>query len=145
MRSSDAPADLAQEEAQSLGQVHGRPHLVVEIAGEREEVDGLLDDAALQVVAHLDRDVGAHPLLRLLGRGPHVGSGQDARMLGQALVDGRLLGVDVERGAGHPPALERRQQGLVVDELAARRVDDANAGLDLRERLLSDEVVASPW
>ena len=37
----------------------------------------------------------------------------------------RLLGEDVERGAGDLPALERLDERLLVDELAARDVDDA--------------------
>ena len=61
-------------------------------------------------------------------------------MLGEAPVHGRLLGVDVEGGAGHAAALERREQRLVVDQLAARGVHDAHAGLHLGEGLLAEQV-----
>ena len=39
----------------------------------------------------------------------------------------RLAGEDVERGTGDLPGLERLEQRILVDELAARGVDDADA------------------
>ena len=45
---------------------------------------------------------------------------------------GGSLRVHVEGGARHPSALEGGEQRLVVDQLAAGRVHDADPGLDLR-------------
>ena len=50
----------------------------------------------------------------------------------------RLLREDVDRGAGEPARLERLDQRLLVDELAAGGVDQARAVLHLRERLGAD-------
>ena len=41
---------------------------------------------------------------------------------------------DVERAPGEPSGVERGPQRLVVDEVAARRVDEVRAGFHLRER-----------
>ena len=40
----------------------------------------------------------------------------------------RLVHEDVQRRAGDVPALQRGQQGILVDEAAARAVDDVRAG-----------------
>jgi hypothetical protein len=59
---------------------------------------------------------------------------------GQPPVDRRLLGVHVEAGSRHLPALEGLEQRLVVDQLAARGVHDADALLGLGQQVLADEV-----
>ena len=43
--------------------------------------------------------------------------------------DGRLLAPHVDRGARHVPRLERGEQIALVDDAAARAVDDAHARL----------------
>jgi hypothetical protein len=45
-----------------------------------------------------------------------------------------LAGEDVERGAGDLARLQRREQRVLVDELAPRRVDDADAVAHRAER-----------
>ncbi len=66
---------------------------------------------------------GADDLVQLEERG--VGAG--------------LLGVHIEAGAGDAALLERRVQRLLVDDPAARGVDDADGRLDLVQRLVTDE------
>ena len=57
----------------------------------------------------------------------------DVRMAEQRIVLGRLLDEDVEGGAGDMAGIERRAQRLLVDQAAARAVDDAHALLGLGE------------
>jgi hypothetical protein len=54
------------------------------------------------------------------------------------------MGVYVEAGGGDASVFERGQERLFVDELAARRHDDAQAALGPGQRLLADEVPALP-
>ena len=51
----------------------------------------------------------------------------------------RLLGEDVEAGAGDPALGERVGERLLVDDAAAGGVDDAHGRLDLGQRLLADQ------
>ena len=78
-------------------------------------------------------------LLGLLGRGAEVRRHDDRLELEERRLGGRLLGEDVETGAGHPTVADRVGQGQLVDDAAARRVDDPHGRLDLLERLLADE------
>lgn len=59
------------------------------------------------------------------------------------LVDVGLVKVDVEAGRVEVAALEGRDEGGLVDELAARNVDEAGALLHLGERGGIDEGVAA--
>ena len=110
-----------------------------ELLGERDaRADVLGDDTALDVdrVGHQltgqgephragDRDAGL--LLRLVGGGAQVRGGHDVVELEQRGVGARLLGEDVEAGAGDPALLERDVQRVLVDDAAARGVDDPDA------------------
>ena len=138
-----ALAGLAEEEPQPLREVHGRPHLVVEVAGEREEVHRLLDDAALQVVAHLDarcrcpRAPGPPPSPRRGAASPRT-----LRVLRQPPVLRRLLRVDVEGGPRHPAAVEGGEQRLA--RRSARRAPRsrcARPALILAKRVLAEQVL----
>src|SRR3989441_11771764 len=71
----------------------------------------------------------ADGLLGLLGRTGDVGGRNDVWVGNQAEVSGRFRLEDVERGAGHLPALEGFEQIVLVDELASRAIHDANARL----------------
>ena len=51
----------------------------------------------------------------------------------------RLLGEDVDAGAGDPALGERLGERLLVDDPAAGGVDDAHGRLDLGQRLLADQ------
>ena len=61
-------------------------------------------------------------------RAHHVGMAEQ-RILGR-----RLLGEDVEGGAGHVPGIDRGAQRLLIDQSAARAIDDAHAFLHRRDR-----------
>jgi len=62
---------------QSLGQRDVRLHLDVLLVAERGHVDGVLDHAALQVLAHLHGDLHADRFLRLEGGAGNVRREQD--------------------------------------------------------------------
>ena len=142
MRSSEPRQAWAEEEPEPLGEVHGRAHLVVEVAGERVEVDGRLDDAALQVVAHLLRDVGAHALLRLLRRGAEV---RQARAPSGAWRGASPWAAPGRARRGPPPATRppssaaRSASSSISSPRAALTI--RTPGLDLRERVLAEEVL----
>ena len=136
---------LRHEAAQPLGQVHGRPDLVVEVARQREEVDRVLDEPALQVVAHLERDVGAHALLRLRRRRAHVRRRHHARVLGE-----RASRRAAPARARRAPAPATRPLSSAASS-ASSSISSPRAaftmrtpGLTLRERLLADAGGASP-
>ena len=50
--------------------------------------------------------------------------------------------MNIEAGRGDPPVVEGGQERLFVDQLAAGRVDDAQAALGPGQRLLADEMPA---
>ena len=88
---------------------------------ERGQVDGVLHDAELEVIAHLQGELDADGLLGFVGRAGDVGAEQDVfkRVVGRGFEGLALLGEDVERGAGDFAGFERVGEGGVDDELAA--------------------------
>ena len=110
-----------------------------ELLGERDAGTHVLGDhAALHVdrVGHQlagerephrpgDRDAGL--LLGLVGGGAEVRGGDDVLELEERGVGARLLGEDVEAGGGDPAVLEGVVQRLLVDDAAARGVDQHQA------------------
>ena len=107
--------------------------------GERGDVDGVLHDAELEVVADLHGELDADGLLGLVGGSGDVRGEEDV----VEIEEGRLLeGLrveDVERGAGDLAGLDGVGEGLFDDELAAGAVDDADALFHDGERSRVDE------
>ena len=77
-------------------------------------------------------DTGA--VLRLDRRGAQVGRHDDTRHAEQRALGGGLLGKHVHGGAGQVTADDGLRQCGGVDQVAARDVDDARAGLHLGDR-----------
>ena len=113
-------------------------------------LDVLGDDAALDVdrvrhqlagqrQAHRPGDRDARLLLRLVGGGAQVRGGHDVVELEERGVGARLLGVHVQARAGDPALLERGASACLVDDAAARGVDDPDRRLDLVQRLVADQ------
>ena len=75
------------------------------------------------------RRFDADQLLGFDGRRGDVRRGHDLRQSGQRLIRRRLLLEHVEAGAGDVAGLDGIGERRFVDQLAARRVDDAHAGL----------------
>ena len=71
---------------------------------------------------------------------PRCGTQQDVLERQQIGVNGRLVLVHVERRAGEQPVLERPGERRLVDDRAARRVDQVRGSLHPREGALVDQV-----
>ena len=80
-------------------------------------------------------------LLRLVGaRRPRCGVTTTLSKSNSGRVGARLLGEDVEAGAGDPALLRARvASACLVDDAAAGGVDDPDRRLDLAQRLLADQ------
>ena len=102
------------------------------------DVDRVGHELAGEGQAHRPGHRDAGLLLRLVGRGAEVRGDDDVLEGEERRVGGRLVGEDVEPGAGDPALLERVVERVLVDDAAAGRVDDAHGRLDL-ERLLADQ------
>jgi hypothetical protein len=100
---------------------------------DRREIDGVADGAVAQEVADRGGRVEPHLLLGLLGRGGDVRRGHDLPHLHERPVGRRLLLEDVERRARDDALVDRAPERQLVDELAASRVDDADARLHARK------------
>ena len=98
------------------GDVHGGPH-----------------DLSVQRRGDLLRDHDSCPVLRLGGRSGEVRRDDDLRQL-EERARVRLRTEHVEGGAGHLAGPNGRDERLLVDQVAPRRVDDANAVLHPLER-----------
>ena len=115
----NAPKPLAQQ---------GKRLQALEFLGRhRREVDGVADDAVLEEVAKRRRRLDADEFLALAGRRRDMGCGHDLRQLLQAMIDRGLLVEHVERRARHVSRLDRVGQRGLVDQVAARGVDDPDA------------------
>ena len=99
------------------------------------------NDAVAQEIANRRRRLGADQLLRFLGRRRDVRRGDDLRKLRERPVRRRLRFEHVQRGRAHDAACNRAAQRRFVDQLAARGVDEANAGPALREPLVVEEML----
>ncbi len=93
----------------------------------RWQVDGVLDDAELEVVADLHGELDADGFLGFVGGSGDVRREDDVVEIAEDGFLERLLVEDVERGAGDLAGLEGFGEGGFDDELAAGAVDDADA------------------
>ena len=103
-----------------------RPEQLEVLGADNGDVDGVRDEPALERRDDLLGDDQPGAILRLLGRGGEVRRDDDVLELEQ-LAGVRLGREDVERRAGDLPRANRRGKRLLVDELPARRVDNADA------------------
>ena len=127
-----AVAHLRQERAEPLAELEERLQPLEFLGRHRREVDGVADDAVPQEVAQRRHRFHADQLLPLARRRGDVRRGHDLRQHLQPVIDGRLLLEDVERRAADLARFDRVGQRALVDQVAARGVDDADALLRLR-------------
>ena len=134
------PAQVSELDAHGppLGELHREPpqrrrerdrraeHLQV-LLPDRRDVDGVRDEPALERRGDLLGHDQARAVLRLLRRGGEVRRHDHAVDLEQR-PRVRLLGEDVDRGAGHRARAERLDERRLVHELPARGVHDPDAG-----------------
>ena len=130
VEAGEAPAEL-------LGQPQERPHRLGHLGG--GDVHGEGHEVAGQCQDHLLGDGDAGLVLGLGRRRPEVGGGHHARQREQRRVGARLGGEHVEGGPGHLAGLQRLVERLLVEDAAARGVDDAQARLGLGQEVAPDE------
>ena len=137
----DVLGELAGEGAELLGELHPGPEPRRLLGGDAGEVDRIGDGAAEQVVGHLLGHLQGDVLLRLAGGGAKMRRADDVGEAEQRALPGRLDLEHVERGARHLPRLQGCRQRPLVDQAAARAVDDAHALPGLGESGGVDDVL----
>ena len=122
----DLAGERGEDPAELLHQRDAGPHVL----GDHPalHVDRVRHQLAGQREPHRPGDRDAGLLLRLVGGGAEVRGGDDVLELEERRVGARLLGEDVEPGGGDPAGLEGVVQRLLVDDAAARGVDQHQAG-----------------
>ena len=131
------PAERHREPAELRRERDVRPEHLEVVGAERRDVDGVRDEAALERRGDLLGDDHAGAILGLVGRGGEVRRHDDVRRAEQRTVVG-LRDEDVERRAGDLARFESCDECVVVDEVAARGVDDPHAVAHLRDRVFVD-------
>ena len=120
--------------AESIGQPNPRLQPLQLVGWTRREVHGVADDAVAQEIADGGGGFESDQLLRLFGRRRDVRRRDDLRQLGERPVGRRLLFEHVEAGAADDAAFDGAAQRRLVDQLAARRVDERMPGLQRAKR-----------
>ena len=104
------------------------------------EVHGVPHHPIAQEIADRGRRFDPHQLLRLFGGRGDVRGRDDLRQLGERPI-GRRFGFEhIETGAADQSFLDRAPKGPFVDQLAARGIDEADAGLAARKAVVIEEV-----
>ena len=103
------------------------------------DVDRVGDQLTGEGEADRARDGDAGLLLRLVGRGAEVGRGDDVLELEQRAVGARLRGEHVEPGRCDAALLQRGVESVLVDDAAARGVDQHQRRLGLGQLLAADQ------
>ena len=110
------------------------------LGADRGKVHSVGNGAAQQIFRHLLGDLERHILLRLqrrsaeMRRADHVGQSE------QRALRRRLLGEHVDGRAGDMAGFQRRHQCRLVDEFAARAVDQPHALFGQLQRVRIDDV-----
>ena len=138
-RSAIARAGMAEQLAEPRGHLDVGRDFGVLFLRERGDVDGVLHDAELEVVADLLGELDADGFLRLVGRAGDVRRKQHVLEREVRRVFERLGAEDVERSACDVAAGDGFGERFVDDQLAACAVDDAYALLHDGERCFVDE------
>ncbi len=87
----------------------------------------------VEIIDERARRLDADQFLSLSRRRGDVRRGDHLRQLLQAVIDGGLLLIDVERGAADLTGLDGVGERALVDQLTARRIDHSKATLAGRE------------
>ncbi len=112
------------------------------LRGDRGEIHRVRDRAAQQIVRHLLGDLQRDVLLRLGGGGAEMRRADHVGMAEQR--DSLFAGSSVNTSKAAPatwPESSAARKRLLVDQPAARAIDDAHAFLHCRERLGVDDVL----
>ncbi len=133
-----AARELAGERGEVGGERQERSERLEVLRRDGRHVDGVRDEPALERGRDLLGDDHAGAVLRLLGRRAEVRRDDDVLVLEQR-PGVRLGGEHVDRGARDLAGVERLEERVLVDELAARDVDDADPVLRRRELLAPEQ------
>ena len=131
---------LARERAELLGERDEGLQPRRFFRRDRGEVDGIRDRAAQQIIRHLVGDLQRDILLRLAGGGAEMRRADHVRMTEQRVLVRGLGREHVEGRAGDLSGIKRCAQSRLVDQAAARAIDDAHALFHRRDRLGVDDV-----
>src|SRR5215813_1239651 len=132
--------ELGLEVAQFGAQCQVRPHRFERFGRDRRDVDRARDRAREQEVSNRLGDRDGDRLLRLMRRGAEVRRDDHFVQPEQRIVRRHgLLLEDVERGARELARFYRVVKRPLVDQPAARRIDDAHAVLHLGEGRRADD------
>ena len=134
-----AARQLERETAEARRERDERAQHLEVLGADRRDVDRVRHEAALERGDHLLGDDHPRPVLGLVGRSGEVRRRDQVRGAEQRPRI-RLLGEDVDRGAGDLARGERLEQRRVVDQLATGGVDDPGAVLHAGERPRVDHV-----
>ena len=135
-----AVAQPGREAPELLGERDEGRERLHRLRADGRDVDRVGDDPAGQRGPHLLRGDHAGAVLRLRRGRPEVRGDDDVVAPEQGVLGHRLGWEHVERRAGHLAGLERRLEGLEVDQLAAGAVDDPDAVLHRGEGLRAQPV-----
>ena len=134
------PICAASAPRRSASRIHGCSRCISS-GMNRREVHRVADDAVAQEIAHRRRRFDADQFLRLFGRRGDVRRGDDLRQLGQRPIGRRLVFEDVEPRAADDARFDRAPQRGLVDQLAARRVDQSDARFAAREPRVVEQML----
>ena len=125
------PADhLRHEFAEVFAEQKIRLQFLELLGVQRRQVDGVADGAGQEIIAQRFREFLRHFHLGFFRGGAQMRGDDDVRQRQERIILGRRLRLeDVDRRAFDVAALDRLGQGLLVDDAAARAVDQAHAGL----------------
>ena len=134
--------ELPREAAEQPAELHVGLEARRVLGGNGRHVDRIRNGAREQEIAHLLGDLQRHVLLRLGRRRAEMRRADDVLEPEQRAV-GRRLGFEhVERRAGDVAGFDRLRQRCLIDQAAARAIDDAHAGPGARQRLAREDVRA---
>ena len=134
-----AGGGVGEEVTEALGHLDIGSDLDVLLVRERGEVDGVLDDAELEVVANLHGELDADGFLGFVSCSGDVRGEDDVVEVEEGGVFEGLVVEDVESGTGYVAGFDGVGEGLLDDELSTGAVDDADALLHDADGGLIDE------
>ena len=83
-------------------------------------------------------DLGADAFLGFLGGAADMRGQREQRIFEQALILGRLAGVNIESRTGQLAIIQRIAESVLIDEAAAGGIDDIGSGLHQRQVCCGD-------
>src|SRR5262245_55640218 len=121
--------ELARKQAKLFGEFHPGPQPRRLLGADAGEVDRIGNRPLEQVVRHLFGDLQGDIFLRLAGGGAQMRRADHIRQAEQRAGRGGLHLEHIKSGARYLPRFDRLGQSMLVDQAAARAIDDAHAPL----------------